>query len=616
MPDIIKLLPDSVANQIAAGEVVQRPASVVKELVENAIDAKSTSITIILKDAGRTLIQVFDNGCGMSETDARMSFERHATSKIRSANDLFALTTMGFRGEALASIAAVAEVTLRTRRADDDLGCEIIINGSDFIGIEPVSCQQGCNFSVKNLFYNIPARRKFLKSDNWELRQCINEFQRVALANPQIELTLKHNSTDIYTLQSGNLRQRVQQLFGKSMNANLIDLKTDTSIVKVTGFIGKPELAKKSYGEQFFFVNNRYMKHPGFHKSVMNAYGNILQPDTIPVYFIYLEVDPERIDVNIHPTKTEIKFEDEQSIFQLLHSTVKEALGKFNIVPSIDFENEMAIQIPLPDKNAEIRMPEINVNPNFNPFADEISQSKKAGNTGIRDYFERQNTSNWQELYKGFENPNHRMPSDLPETGKLFTDETVQAASTSANILMQLKGRYILSPVKSGLMLIDQKRAHERILFEGYLASMQGVAHVAQQNLFPIEIQLPTPDYMVIVSYLNDINKAGFDVRNVGNGVLAVYGCPPETANQNPESVLNALVAELKDAEGNIETNEKERMAQAMAKASAINYGKTLSAIEMRELIDRLFQCTNPNYTSGGKPIISMLSLEELESRF
>ena len=448
MPDIIQLLPDSVANQIAAGEVIQRPASVVKELVENAIDAGATQIKVNIKDAGRTLIQIIDNGCGMSDTDARMSFERHATSKIKSANDIFAIRTMGFRGEALASIAAIAEVELRTKEHDQDLGTFIHISGSNIISQEPVSCDSGTNFQIKNLFFNVPARRKFLKSNPAELKHIINEIQRIALANAEISISLHHNGSAIYELTGANKRVRIVSIFGKNINQNLIPIDTETSLVKITGFIGQPKHARKTFGEQFFFVNHRYMKHPFFHRAIMQAYEKILPPEAIPSYFIYFELNPADIDVNIHPTKTEIKFENESAIWQILQASVREALGKFNIVPSIDFDQAGSVDIPMPLRDyADIRTPEIKVNPDYNPFNQASSTRNYPGTE--KSYTptptQRGNLSSWQSLYKGLE-PDFSEKKEEPEADPVqFKMEEQQTLKSS----VQFKNKYILTPVKS-----------------------------------------------------------------------------------------------------------------------------------------------------------------------
>ena len=508
MPDIIKLLPDSVANQIAAGEVIQRPASVVKELMENSVDAGAGIINVIIKDSGRTLIQVIDDGSGMSETDARLSFERHATSKITSAQDLFAIRTKGFRGEALASIAAVSMVELKTRKKEDDTGTMIMINGSKVEKQEPCSCPEGSGFSVKNLFFNIPARRKFLKSDNTEMRHIITEFQKIVIAHPAIRFSLSHNDNEIYNLGAGNLRQRIIGVFGKQINNDLITLDTATTLINIKGFIGKPENARRTYGEQFFFVNNRFMKHPYFHKAVAEAYQNILPPEAIPSYFIFMEIDPASIDINIHPTKTEIKFEDERSIWQILMASVREALGRFNIVPSLDFEGEGLIDIPVRSVFKDIPdPPAIEIDPQYDPFA---GDEKTSNQNSIIERFERENNSDWEKLYSALEREEPR--SAMIESERRF---------------FQIKNKYIICPVKSGLMIIDQKRAHERILYERFLENLESNRNISQTELFPVNLELNPADIFVLKEIEDEIRLLGFNFRITDN-MISVTGRPLE----------------------------------------------------------------------------------------
>lgn len=606
MADIIRVLPDNVANQIAAGEVIQRPASVVKELMENSIDAGSTSIALLLKDAGRTLIQVIDNGKGMSETDARLCFERHATSKIKDINDLFCIRTMGFRGEALASIAAIAQVSLKTKRQEDEVGTHIQINGSDFICQEPVVCANGTTFAVKNLFFNVPARRKFLKSNATELRHVINEFQRLAIANPQVEMSLYHNNTEVYNLPAANLKQRIINIFGKSMNQVLVSLSNDTSILSIKGYVGKPEYAKKSTSEQFFFVNNRYMRHPYFHKAVMNAYENIIPPDSMPSYFIFFDVDPGKIDVNIHPTKTEIKFTDERAIFQILMAITKEVLGKSNFMPAIDFNTDNKIDIPPVGPNTTIRIPRIDVNANYNPFEKELSEIHGSSRT------EKDNLAHWNKLFAGMEMP---IASSITETEKennLFPGKN----NDSAGNFFQLKNKYVLTPVKSGLMIIDQHRAHERILFERFMQCVQSKSIIAQQNLFPQTVELSADDYLLVIDLAQDLLCLGFDVRDFGNNTVVVHSFPADAKTQDAATMLHNLLEEYKSSSRNIREGIKERIASSLASASAIPYGTALSREEMRELVDGLFACSSPGYTHRGKIVLSIFSIDELEKRF
>jgi DNA mismatch repair protein MutL len=600
MADIIKLLPDSVANQIAAGEVIQRPASVVKELMENSVDAGAENIRVLIKDAGKTLIQVIDDGSGMSETDARLAFERHATSKITSAQDLFAITTKGFRGEALASIAAVSMVELKTRRIDDEAGTLIVINGSKVGAQEVCSCPAGSSFSVKSLFYNIPARRKFLKSDNTEIRHIINEFQKVVLAHPSIRFSLYHNDSEIYNLSSGNLRQRVVGVFGKHINQDLISLDTETSLIKISGFIGKPENARRTFGEQFFFVNNRFMKHPYFHKAVLEAYQNILPPEAIPSYFIYMDVDPGSIDINIHPTKTEIKFEDERAIWQIMMASVREALGRFNIVPSLDFENEALIDIPVRSSFKGIpEPPVIEINTQYNPFADEEKSSKRE----IIERFERENTSNWEKLYPGV-------------TGEEIIQPDAEKILGSKRKLFQIKARYIVCPVKSGLMFIDQKRAHERILLERFMDSLSNNRAIAQITMFPETIEINPSDFFALKEIEGDLGLLGFDIQHLGNNVISLNSQPAGANQANPAEIIETLLEEFKSKQADPAGGAKEKIASAMARASAIPYGKILMQSEMEDLFDTLFACKAPNYSPTGKPVINIITLEELDKRF
>jgi DNA mismatch repair protein MutL len=601
MPDVIKLLPDSVANQIAAGEVIQRPASVVKELVENSVDAGGRNIRVIIKDSGKTLIQVIDDGDGMSETDARLSFERHATSKITSAQDLFAITTKGFRGEALASIAAVAMVELKTRRKESDTGILVVINGSKVEIQEPCSCPVGSSFSVKNLFFNIPARRKFLKSDNTEIRHIVNEFQKIVIAHPDIRFSLHHNDNEIYSLIAGNLRQRIISVFGKQINQDLITLETDTSLINIKGFIGKPENARRTYGEQFFFVNNRFMKHPYFHKAVVEAYQNILPVEAIPSYFIFMEADPASIDINIHPTKTEIKFEDERSIWQILMASVREALGRFNIVPSLDFENEALIDIPVRNSSGFMpEQPKIEINTQYNPFA---SEEKTNERQGYVERFERENTANWEKLYSALEKEN-----DNPEQFEIISE--------SQRKFFQIKNKYIVCPVKSGLMLIDQKRAHERVLYEMFLESLSTNRAVSQADMFPVTAELNPSDYLILKEIEDELRLLGFSIQYSGKNKVIINGRPSGSEPSDPIEMLEILLENYKTTQSDPSIGAKERIAAALAGTSAIPYGKVLNLSEMQDLFDTLFACKSPNYSPKGKPVISILTLEEIDKRF
>jgi len=591
MSDVIHVLSDAVANQIAAGEVIQRPSSVVKELMENAVDAGATSIKVMIKDAGKTLIQVVDNGTGMSGNDAKLCFERHATSKITDAADLFAIQTRGFRGEALASIAAVSEVILKSRRGEDDLGTQIRISGSELESQEQVQAPQGTNFQVRNLFFNIPARRKFLKSDHTELRHIINEFYHVALTQQDIECILTHNQTEILKIPPSKLRQRIIGVFGKSVNSYLIPLETETSIIKIHGFIGKPEHARKTYGEQFFFVNNRFIKHPYFHKAVMTGYDQILAPDHIPSYFIYFETDPARIDVNIHPSKTEVKFEDERAIWKILLASVKESIGRNNLSPSLDFQKEGIIDIPVLKKDTQVHVPDIETNPGYNPFDGEKSYPVDSG----RKAYQVDRLEGWEKLYEPI--PGSEIPSNN-------------------NKYLQIKNKYILSPVKSGLMVIDQRRAHERIIYERILRSYESKQPMAQQSLFPETIKLNAIDYQVCLEMMEELKGLGFDMETSGGNSVVIKGVPSEMSFSSTGAKLEMMIEQYKSIQSDIDTGIDDRIARAAARTSAIEYGKQLSGIEMHELVDQLFACENPNHTPSGKLIVKIIEAGELDNHF
>jgi len=620
--DIIQLLPDSVANQIAAGEVIQRPASVVKELVENAIDAGATTITINIKDSGRTLIQVIDNGKGMSPTDARMSFERHATSKIREANDLFAIRTMGFRGEALASIAGVADVEVRTRPHGEELGTYIHIMGSAIQKQEADQCAEGTNFSVKNIFFNIPARRKFLKSNSSELKYIITEVQRVALANPELAIELYHNNSVIYNLPSENVRKRIVSLFGKNINQSLIPVDTTTSVINISGFIGQPKYARKTLGEQFFFVNGRFMKHPFFNRAVQQAYDRILPPETFPSYFLYFEVDPATIDINIHPTKTEIKFEDERSAWHIIQASVREAMGKFNLMPSIDFDQAGSIDIPIsPIPGTKIPEPEIRINPNFNPFEQERGADRDYSKA--TSYRDGQNRDNWQALYRGFEldgKPTDQVPvypSDISNNVEIeavqqvFTDEDI-AIKENHNFL-QFKNKYIITPVKSGLMVIDQRRAHERILFENFMRIIDNHLAISQRQLFPAVLELNAVDKEILIVIDEELKLLGFEIRQGENDVFTVEGIPALLSHLNASDLVQKLIEDFKNRPVDVKEEIKEHLALLLSQSSAINYGVSLKPEEILDLFNQLFACRTPNYSPSGKTVISIISFQDFE---
>lgn len=611
MADIIQLLPDAVANQIAAGEVIQRPASVVKELVENAVDAGADEVKVIIKDAGKTLIQVMDNGVGMSETDARLAFERHATSKIKQAGDLFAIRTKGFRGEALASIASIAHVTLKTRQPDAEVGSELVLAGSVVESQEPTSCATGSNFMVKNLFYNVPARRKFLKANSTEFKHILTEFQRIVLTHPDVDFTLMHNDQLVLHLPTSNMRQRIIHVFGKHMNSSLANIDNKTSISHIKGFIGKPEYARKTAGEQYFFINQRYMRHPYFHKAVSMAYENILPSGYYPSYFIYFESEPQTIDVNIHPTKTEIKFENERALFQILNAAIKEALGKTNVTPSIDFETHGVVDIPVMRSDTEIKAPEIPIDYTFNPFETKERNKPTSGVSG-GNYSKPSVPQSWEKLYDGFEQKESQ--DTMLRSSALFNEEDQESSPKSGGFeYMQVKNKYILTSVKSGLMIIDQKKAHERILFEQYLRSMAMNKAVTQRSLYPEKIDLNHEDYLLYQDIADDLSVIGFDVSDLGGNTIVINGVPDAAAGQNETELLEQLLDEYKDTENTIKGNLKERVAASLAKASSIDHGKVLSQTEMQNLVDELFACENPNYSSTGKKTLSIININELE---
>ncbi|OFX19484.1 MAG: hypothetical protein A2033_07955 [Bacteroidetes bacterium GWA2_31_9] len=603
MSDIIQLLPDSVANQIAAGEVIQRPASVVKELVENSIDSGADKVEVFIKEAGRTLIQISDNGSGMSETDARLSFERHATSKIRNINDLFIIRTMGFRGEALASIAAIAQVEMKTKKDNQETGTFIEISDSIVHKQEPCSCSKGTQISVKNLFFNVPARRKFLKSNNTEFRNIMVEFQRIALCRPEVEMTLFHNDTEILHLPKSNLKQRIVNLIGKAINQSLVAIKTETLLGNIYGFVGKPEYARRTSSEQYFFVNGRYMRHPYFYKSVMGCYDKLIQSGFFPGYFIYFDIDPAKIDVNIHPTKTEIKFEDENSINQILIASVREALGKFNIVPSIDFDVLQKVDIPMFTKNTQVKFPKIDVNQDYNPFNKEEKTRT----------FEKQNVKGWENLYEGFENEKQETP--VQSKMNIDIDEKVIEYEEYANVF-QLKNKYILCQVKSGLMIIDQKRAFERIVYERLINSLQAHSGTIQQKLYPEMIEFSPEDCLVMDELISVFRGLGFDIHSFGKNTYIINGTPSFTEINEWKEVIESSVEHYKNLKNENENIVFENLASSIAKSTANCFNSKLIPLEMNSIINNLFQCKVPNYTPNGKIIISILNEDEIEKKF
>ena len=610
MNDIIHLLPDSVANQIAAGEVIQRPASVIKELVENAIDAGATTIQVILKDAGRTLIQVTDNGKGMSETDARMAFERHATSKINSAADLFALRTMGFRGEALASIAAVAQVEMRSRRQEDELGTSIIIAGSHVESQEPDNCPGGTSFFVKNLFFNVPARRKFLKSNETELRHIITEFIRVALVYPDLHFTLIHNDTEIYDLPQSNHRQRIAHIFGNKTNnfsRQLLPLEANTTLINISGYVGTPETAMRN-ANQYFFVNGRYMRHPYFHKAVMQAFDKLIPNDVSPNYFIYFDIDPGSIDVNIHPTKTEIKFENEAAIWPIITAVVKEALGKSNAIPSIEFDQEGAIDIPFIDRSRPVQQPQVTVNPAYNPFS---THSERSNYT--------RPPMNWEKLYQDFDAPSAIGGENFSSQDEIIPEIEPDVDSldenTGGNHLLY-KGRYIITGGKSGLMLIDKQRAHIRVLFEQFMEQLTNRQGASQQLLFPEILELNAADAIALQTALPELQCVGLDIALFGKNAFTINGIPSGFEGKAILPIVENIIDCVKHKDANVKEVLHDTIALTLAKTAAVSNSQLMTAEEMNHLVGKLFACSNPNLTPDGKRIVVVLSNEEIEKKF
>ena len=618
MSDVIKLLPDSVANQIAAGEVIQRPASVIKELVENAIDAQATHIQIILKDAGRTLIQVIDDGVGMSDTDARLAFERHSTSKIRNADDLFSLHTMGFRGEALASIAAISQVELRTRRHDAQLGTRLVINASQCESQEPDMCPVGSNFMIKNIFFNVPARRKFLKSNQVELSNIVKEFEKLALVNNEVEFTLMHNGNVMYKLMKGTFRQRITALMGNSLDQQLLPLSVDTSLVKIQGYIGKPENARKRNFIQFMFVNGRYMRHPYFHKAVMSAYEQLIPEGEQPNYFLRFTVDPQSIDVNIHPTKTEIKFEDEIPIWQILAAGVKETLGRFIEVPTIDFDTQDTPKIPAYESHVELHHPEIEVDSSYNPFKSS-HQAPSAGRS------HQQAVSNWDELFANFERKKREgqeQGTEQPAADPLSSDsEVLQPAGTLLpaelqSAYLQLKGRYILSQAKSGLMVIDQHRAHIRILFDRYSSQMKEGGLSSQAMLFPEVLHLSAAQSVILEGLLPEMEKMGFSMSPLSGNDWAVSAVPSGLDSVDVTTMIHQIIESVDNGGMPLKKRLHDHLSLTVARSAAIPAGKVLMQEEMEKLVADLLRLPEPNYTPDGKTIINVIPMEQITKLF
>lgn len=618
MTDVIQLLPDAIANQIAAGEVIQRPASVVKELMENAIDAGATSIKLIIKDAGKVLLQIIDNGCGMSETDARMSFERHATSKIRTAEELFAIRTMGFRGEALASIAAIAQVEMRTRRQADELGTRLVIEGSEVKVQEPCQCPVGTSIAVKNLFYNVPARRNFLKSNSVEARHIMDEFQRIALAHPETFFSMHHNNVETFHLTAGNLRQRVIGIFGNHCNKKLVPITEETDALKLYGFVGKPEYAKKTRGEQLFFVNNRFIKSGYLHHSVMGAYEDLLPPDTYPLYVIFIEIDPAYIDINVHPTKQEIKFEDERLVYNYLKVTIRHALGRHSITPTLDFDDDTSM--------ASVRIGSAMPSGTKKEPSSITMQSKLNTPDHPNDQRQASNLKNWEKLYaKLATGDSEEILEELPSTltvesnwseDKAGEDTFSGGQLTAHSEAYQIHGTYIVSHIKSGFLLIDQQAAHERILYEQYLSVLKDQAAASQKRLFPSTLELSPGEGALLRDMLADVNQLGFDIQEFGGNTFLIHGVPSQLSDNADETkVIDKLLEQYKE---NLELklNTRENIARSMAKSTAIKRGQTLNPEEMQSLIDRLFACELPYKSPTGRNCFITFELDELVKRF
>ncbi|MCB9361164.1 MAG: DNA mismatch repair endonuclease MutL [Flavobacteriales bacterium] len=620
MSDIIHLLPDSVANQIAAGEVIQRPASAVKELLENAIDAGSDNITLVIKDAGKTLIQVIDNGSGMSETDARLSFERHATSKISCADDLFNLNTKGFRGEALASIAAIAQVELKTKKEGLDLGTKIIIEGSEVKEQEPCSASKGTSFSIKNLFYNVPARRNFLKSNPVEIKHIIDEFQRVALAHPNIAFSMYNAENEVFNLNKGSFRQRIVGVFGDKYNQKLVPVTESTDIVTIEGFVSKPEFAKKTRGEQYFFVNDRFIKNAYLNHAVQNAYDQLLSKEQFPSYFINLKIDPSKIDINIHPTKTEIKFEDERSIYAIIRTSVKQALGKYNISPTLDFEQETSFDIPLSKKMETVKAPTIKVNPNYNPFSTEVSKPSNSSTNGAIRAAAKQESKNWESLYDDFEKSTTEIIEQQPQQKEVeqqvissnWDDEDTERGRT----LLQLHKKYIFTQLKSGYLIIDQQRAHERVLYEKFTSQLKSKKSSSQQLLFPETIELTSADAELLNEIKPEIVALGFVMDKVGRNSFVVSGVPSEIKEQNIKQTLEKLLEQFKLNSNELKLEKQENLATSLARSASVKAGHFLTTEEMNNLVDNLFACEMPYSLPNGKPTIISLNLDDLNKQF
>lgn len=614
MSSIIQLLPDHVANQIAAGEVVQRPASVVKELLENAVDAKATDIKLIVKDAGKTLVQVIDNGLGMGVTDARLCFERHATSKIRLAEDLFSLHTKGFRGEALASIAAIAHVEMKTKQDQDELGTHIVIEGSKFISQDVAVLPKGTSFAVKNLFFNIPARRNFLKSDTVEIRHVIDEFQRVAMAHPNIHFTFFHNGSEMFNLPQSNFRQRIVNIFGGKTNEKLVPVNETTEILTIQGFVSKPEFAKKSRGEQFFFVNDRFIKSGYLHHAVMSAYEGLLKDAAQPSYFLYLQLPPNSIDINIHPTKTEIKFDDEHALYAILRSSIKHSLGQFNVAPVLDFERDSNLDTPYHYKDISVDTPIIKVDSSFNPF--EPEKSFKQSSSSYRS----DNNTSWQSLYVNVKQDTEFIKdvSDITfesevVTGSLFDENEIEKQTYKT---FQIHKKYIINPIKSGMLVIDQQRAHQRVLYEQFLANMTLQQASSQQLLFPLSLFFTSNEMKMIDEIKKSLSNTGFIFDETKDNHVVILGLPINVSESEASIVLEQLLNDIKNEIPESSFSQNDSIAKSMAKSLAVRTGVSLTEKEQESIINGLFACKEPNVSPFQKPTFMTISVEDLDKKF
>jgi DNA mismatch repair protein MutL len=611
MSSIIQLLPDHVANQIAAGEVVQRPASVVKELLENAVDAKATDIKLIIKDAGKSLVQVIDNGLGMTVTDARLCFERHATSKIRQAEDLFSLHTKGFRGEALASIAAIAHVEMKTKQEQEELGTHIVIEGSKFVSQDVAVLPKGTSFSVKNLFFNIPARRNFLKSETVEHRHIVDEFQRVALAHPNIHFTYYHNGSDLFNLPQSNSRQRIVNIFSGKTNEKLVPVQEETEIVSIQGFVSKPEFAKKNRGEQFFFVNDRFIKSGYLHHAVMAAYEGLLKDGTQPSYFLYLNVPPNTIDINIHPTKTEIKFDDEHALYAILRSAIKHSLGQFNVAPILDFDRDSNLDTPYNYKNQEASTPTIQVDGAFNPFSDETP------NKHFTTYRKTENTANWESLYVGLKHDTEEIGNIEFEsdevTGSLFNENEIEQAT---NKMYQIHKKYIVNPIKSGMVIVDQQRAHQRVLYEQFLTNMTVHQASSQQLLFPLNLFFSSSEMKLISELQLSLVNTGFVFEATNDDHVVISGLPINVTESEVSMLLEQLLSDLQDGIPESSFSQNDSIAKSMAKSLAVKTGTYLTEKEQENLVNGLFACKEPNVSPFQKPTFITMRVEDLDKKF